>query len=267
MRPKEFDLPKVNYEPLSYAMVLAACGNNEEAAQEIWKRNRPCITMVREVVGAVVQDKEQSYLLGAPFLPRDFEWPKDPDGLELVFLAHVALASLPRNDLTAVLPKDGYLQFFGSQRVATGEGTEYGVIKYHGPDLEIALSGEGMGLDYPACKLHPVEDFSLPALTWFDYSIWGFDVEEGISDLLYRRDTLVNRLAGEVIVPMHQMFGHLDDPQGMGDDDEHAFVLQIASDFEIDLSWLDAGTVFFRMDHDSLKAHRWDAAQMFVSTA
>lgn len=257
----------MNYEPLSYAMVLEACGGNADAAQEIWKHNRPCITLVREVAGGVNEDKEQSYLFSAPFLPADFEWPRDPAGAELIFLAHIALRSLPRNEMTAVLPIDGYLQFFGNETIVTGQGTEYGVIKYVPQDVPIALSGQGLGLEFPMCRLHPIEDISIPCLTWFDYSAWGPDVEEGMSELLYRRDTLVNRLSGDKVMPTHQMFGHLDDPQGMGDDDVHTFLLQIASDFEIDLSWLDAGTVYFRIGHDELRAHNWDAAELYISSA
>lgn len=261
------------YEPLTFDKVLAACGGDEAAAKDIWKWSKPCITLLREVQNTIETDQDDCYLFGIPFVPANFLWPKDSKGNELIFLCHVALSKLPRNETTSVLPQDGYLQFYGSQLLSKehsfNDFEEIGVVRYFPPYEPLVVPSTGTFVQYPVCKLFPIADMSIPYLTWFDYSEYGEDVEEGVSDLIYRRDTHVMQGQCESlddVFPMHQMFGHLADPQGAGDDPDHEFLLQIDSDALIGLSWLDAGTVYWRMTPEALRAHQWDSAEMYVQS-
>jgi len=74
----------------------------------------------------------QSRLAGRPDLPPSFAWPKDLDNADMLFVAQINLAELPKSGPKSVLPMQGHLYFFCTPRAE-------GQVVYHpGDDLASA---------------------------------------------------------------------------------------------------------------------------------
>lgn len=263
------------YQPLSLARVLAACGTDADPdiVRQIWDLRKPCMTLVREILGDELPGANESYLFGEPHLPPDVPWPTDADGEDLMFLCQLNLEQIPSGELSAMLPARGMLYFFGSERaLMEGDLNESCAVVYAAGTDRLDVRDDEFGLiaDFPICRLHPIADYSLPSVSFFDYSEYGETIELGVNQLLNLRNTVSSAWQGMTAnqsFPVHQMFGHLSDPQGteIGDDDH--VLLQIDSDKYIGLSWLDAGTVFFLIDADSLRNQDWAQIRMQISSA
>lgn len=274
------------YEPITYENFkrqLAAANLSEEYIDEIWKLAMPCITLVRELFSDDVdEDTPVSRLGGTPSLPASLRWPGDPKGGQLHFLCQINLSELPDCPMRELLPTDGVLYFFVSERCLQGEmeyDGSWSVLYYPSSDVNAGELNMAPGpvFDMPVCRLKPVPDISLPPLTMFSYGDLAMndddpdDLDAAMDQFFLPRNTFAcffanQNLKMEDVIPVHQMFGYINSPQGMELAEGEHCLLQIDSDKYIELSWLDGGTIFFVISDKDLRARNWNGVQMRIDT-
>lgn len=270
------------YAPLTLERLKDAIGGgvSSEQLQKAWAWSRPCLTLVREVIGGGRAATDDCRLGGSPALPANLEWPADPKGGQLVFICQINLSRLPDGEARKLLPQNGMLYFFVSKRCLFDGELEYEgswAILYS-QDVD-AGRGQNMTagpiLEAQPCKLHPVDDMSIPfpaTVSWG--AMVGAEDEEEVDYLFENffrsRETFASQYAGVAIsesVPVHQMLGYIYAPQGPEVEDGHQCLLQINSDAYTGLNFLDGGTITFIISDDDLKTCNWSNAAMWMYTS
>jgi len=254
-------------------------------------RARPSIRVVTEQVA----DEEtipigSSKIGGRPDLPRGTDWIQTrhlQPNESLPFLAQINLAETAPYDVDNLLPPIGMLYFFGDPPYGRGEGrviyfdSDLSTLARRGfpDDVEETARATGLTERYVPCRVQFISEWNLPNVVLGRTDLpETFEFFELLSEASYSispdgRRASVNRLLGH-------SFGHGQDlhlscqlaHEGFdvyrADENEiqtalagkHAWqlLLQIDSDPNADMSWSDAGSVYFFIRSEDLKAQNFD---------
>jgi uncharacterized protein YwqG len=225
---------------------------------------------------------------GVPDLPQGVEWPRlstdarsavdpvPPPGEPLSFLLQVNLAEVAFADLEQLLPRSGMLYFFFHGGI--GDEDVAAVLFAQGTELRRATAPLDLPPDefYRGFNLVPNLEWTVPSpcdLGLADhFELWD-ELEDRVaavqgyeSPTAYGRGYAVHRLLG------HAQFIQAD---GMGEVDR--LLLQVSSDAGlssygypesgIGATWQDCGRIYYLMNKESLKLHRFAEAFVTVECA
>jgi uncharacterized protein YwqG len=184
----------------------------------------------------------RSRLGGPPLLPAGEAWPEP-----LTFVAAIDLAELPPSDL----PADGWLLFFVDFGTGAGDGLLDEAPNEPGAAARVFWTDHAVAATGPALKPRPVVAQQLLSLPddWTVAQLLGLDV--------YDRETyseLAERLRAALPASDHHHWlgGHAVGVQGAPLDRDTVLVLSMQSDGELGFSFLDGGTVQFRIPSEAL---------------
>ena len=234
-------------------------------AEEIQRVSRPCS------VGSASAETTGSYFGGMPWVPSDFDWPTK-DGYPLSFVGQLRCC-----DLGLVPSNDGHLLFFYDRRHWGNKPSDIGhAIVVHVPEEADCSEPPLPALTVPAffglrTKVIQPQRFRRTNVRFAD----------SVSYPRYERERL--SFTGDVaqecyaefcdaIQPDVQIDGYPSPIQsdfmesdcirafGIGDVDDWRLLLQL---FEIgDMTWGDAGALYWFIHQDDLKAMRFDRVWM-----
>jgi hypothetical protein len=232
-----------------------------------------------------------SRLGGRPDLPPPHRWPRitdawnlDPDQEEstdelIPFVLQINLAELATLDLAGVLPSAGLLSFFF---LLDEEDPEFNAgFAHYTPDIH-----ELRAVDYPADLLASQryrERALLPCLEWTapswadsgrysldDFSAWGGAPHWTFWHDLPERLALAQGLESPLRrgATCHRLLGHPQLIQSPGLAEGTRLLLQVDSDPEkgSNMTWADAGSVYFLIGASELKAHAFGSASPMAET-
>ena len=201
-----------------------------------------------------------SRLGGRPVLAVDQDWPATSDGRPLAHLATLCLDELPD-----VLPADGYLGFFVDledqdavwEPIEPGDarGDRFAVIHTPGD----APTREPHGPSLKERRVRPRARLQLRHVG-FRYALHRFGIDEDGERILER---IAERANGNNV---HQLLGF---PATVQDDprtNDEVSLLHLVDDWQLDFSFLDAGSVHFYAPADELRARRWQQVTLWTST-
>jgi hypothetical protein len=221
---------------------------------------------------------------GLPDLPQGVEWPRlstyaQTDappvalpGTPLSFLLQVNLTEIAFADQEQLLPKSGMLYFFFDGGI--GDDDVAAVLFTQGTQLRRATVPPGL----PADQLY--RGFNLvPNLEWTVSSPYDL----GLSDHLELWDELEDRVAAAQGYErpttygrgyaVHRLLGHAQFIQACGMGERERLLLQVSSDAGlsrygypesgIGATWHDCGRIYYLIEKESLKSHRF--AEVFVT--
>jgi uncharacterized protein YwqG len=253
---------------------------------------RTSISIDLEVVDEDTILTGSSKMGGRPDLPANYQWPETrvterkrksfftfkkaeekTVTKHLSFIAQINLAEIKEYDPDNLLPGHGMLYFFHySMRDKKYDFQEEGLFKvlYCDDDLRsLQRTDYPADLDnrsrYTACRIHFGQQIRLPSTTnsLFDF----LDDDEQDSDRFF--DVLDS-------LKQNKLFGYADDIQGemepsLFDDDDTEesnvnpddwiLLLQVDSNDETGMMWLDLGRLYFWINKNDLRNKRFDKCQ------
>jgi uncharacterized protein YwqG len=195
----------------------------------------------------------RSRLGGPPLLPAGQSWP-DP----LTFVAGIDLTELP----PSALPVQGWLLFFLDFGTGDGDGLTGEAPNQPGSPARLFWTENAVAATGPSLNPRPVT--AHPYLTlpddWTAGQLLSLDV--------YDRETyaeLAERLAAALPrrQSRHWLGGYVTGVQGEPLDRETTLLLSLEEDGDLGFSFLDAGTVQFRIPPDALAQHDFARAITF----
>jgi hypothetical protein len=205
----------------------------------------------------------RSRLGGRGLLPPGELWPADGDGHPLTFLAALDLSELPPSRL----PGRGWMLFFAD----TGDGDMdtgfYGDAENHpGAEARLLFTEEPVDAGPPG-ELTERRVVATPFVMLPDgfgaRELAGLDVFEGQT-----YDELANELARPTWNDApHWVGGWATGCQGVVDDTGTLLLFHLSADDELGFSYLDAGTIQFRIPPGALAERDWSRVVAFAESS
>ncbi len=263
-------------------------GTPEVVAEAVLGGLLPSIRLVAQRPKAREEDRVGGCRIGGlPDLPQGVEWPRLSTGVRgaagpapspgtpLSFLLQVNLAEVASADLEQLLPKSGMLYFFFHlDEGGAGDADVAAVLFAQGSELRRTTAPPALPPDqlYRGFSLVPELEWTVPS---------AYDL--GLADHLELWDELEDRVAaaqgyespttygpGHAV---HRLLGHAQFIQADGMGERERLLLQVSSDAGlaeygypesgIGATWHDCGRIYYIIDKEVLKAHRF--AEAFVS--
>jgi hypothetical protein len=253
-REKKRAPAKLEKEQAAHMTKLLAQGKKLGlAAKDVERWARPCIELFTKAASKAASKVGASRLGGAPDMPADTKWPQGAGG-PMTFVAQLDCADLAPFDSAKLLPDEGMLAFFAG-------GYDEGAVLHFAGGQKLAPRALPKGAKFSAEKavVAPACAVALRGAV----SVPGYEQVEDVDTDAWHElwESSIREKDG---VAPHRVLGHtLNDVESPPEGDVALFAVR--SDENANMEWGDAGTLYFMLDEESLRARKWSDVEV-VST-
>jgi uncharacterized protein YwqG len=252
------------------------------------------------------EDKKITKIGGVPWIKEGEDWPRSKStGKPLLFLLQLELEQLKQFDINANLPAIGIISFYFDSDDWEGGGISYyetgdklkkaevpeeyyeEVARKQLPSWKRIWAKQGTFKIFKECSLEFFVDYQIPSCDSVQVRLFELENEKRIYDYL-RYDTALEENFLNNPESNHHLLGYyvadqestyelylLDSckdwkrnyaKQSLEEASEWSIFLKLESEQKTQMSWVDAGNLFFFIKSDDLKNRNFDNVRGFLDT-